>query len=221
MVDYATEEEQVEALKRWWRENGKSIVAGAALGILALVGWRGWTWHQETQALEASRLYDQVTARIQDGDRDALVSVAERLRGDYGSTAYASFAALAAARAAVDAGEPDAATGWLRWAMENADDAQLEFLARGRLARAEAANGRLDEGLALLDVDPPSAWSGLFGEIRGDLLTEKGDREAAAEAYRAALDAEVPPPDPEAVQRKLNEVQAAGMDRGGDEEEAS
>lgn len=221
MVDYATEEEQVEALKRWWSENGKSIVAGAALGILALVGWRGWTWHQETQALEASSLYDQVSARIRDGDREALVSAAEQLRDDYGSTTYASLAALAAARAAVDAGEPDAAAEWLRWAMENGDDARLEYLARGRLARVEAADGRIDEGLALLDVDPPAAWAGLYGEIRGDLLTEKGDREAAVEAYRAALDAEVPPPDPEAVQRKLNQAQAAGADDGGNGDEAS
>ncbi len=221
MVDYATEEEQVEALKRWWSENGKSIVAGAALGILALVGWRGWTWHQETQALEASALYEQVSARIQDGDREALMSAAEQLRDDYGSTTYAALGALAAARAAVDAGEPDAAAEWLRWAMENAGDAKLEYLARARLARVEAANGRVDEGLALLDVDPPAAWGGLYGEIRGDLLIEQGDREAAVEAYRAALDAEVPPPDPAAVQRKLNEAQAAGADRGGDGEEAS
>lgn len=221
MVDYATEEEQVEALKRWWRENGKAIVAGAALGILALVGWRGWSWHQETQALEASAIYDRVSARIRDGDREALVTAAERLRDDYGSTTYAALGALAAARAAVDAGEPEAAAEWLRWAMDNGDGAKLGYVARGRLARLEAANGRIDEGLALLDIDPPPAWAGLYGEIRGDLLTQKGDREAAAEAYRAALDAEVTPPDPEAVQRKLNEVEAAGADRGGDGEEAS
>lgn len=221
MVDYATEEEQVEALKRWWRENGTSIIAGAALGILALVGWRGWTWHQQTQALEASRLYDEVGERIQNGDREALVSAAEQLREDYASTAYASLGALAAARAAVDAGDLGAAAEWLRWAMDNGDDVKLGYLARGRLARVEAARGRVDEGLALLDVDPPPAWVGLYGEIRGDLLTEQGDRQAAIEAYRAALDAEVPPPDPEAVQRKLNEAQAAEANRGGDGEEAS
>ena len=221
MVDYATEEEQVEALKRWWRENGKSIIAGAALGILALVGWRGWTWHEQTQALEASALYDQVSARMPDGDRDELVAAAEQLREDYGSTTYAALGALAAARAAVDAGDTDAAADWLRWAMERSGDAELEYLARARLARVEAANARVDEGLALLDVDPPAAWAGLYGEIRGDLLTENGDPEAAAEAYRDALDAEVPPPDPAAVQRKLNEVQAAEADRGGDGEEAS
>ena len=221
MVDYASEEEQVEALKRWWRENGTSIIAGAALGILALVGWRGWTWHQETQALEASGLYEQVSAQLQGGDREALVSVAERLREDYASTAYAPLAALAAARAAVDAGEHDAAAEWLRWAMENAGDTKTGYLARARLARVEAANGEIDAGLALLDVDAPSAWAGLYGEIRGDLLTEQGDREAAAEAYQAALDAEVPPADPGAVQRKLNEVRGAGADRGGDGEEAS
>jgi predicted negative regulator of RcsB-dependent stress response len=221
LVDYATEEEQVEALKRWWKENGTSIIAGAALGILALVGWRGWTWHQETQSVEASRLFEQVSAQIQAGDREALTSAAEQLREDYASTAYAPLGALAAARAAVDAGDHEAAADWLRWAMENAGDAKLGYLARARLARVEGVNGRIETGLSLLDVDAPSAWAGLYGEIRGDLLAEQGDREGAAESYRAALDAEVPPPDPTAVQRKLNAVQGAPANPGDNGEATS
>ena len=34
---YKTEEEQVEAIKKWWQENGKSIIAG----VVIAAGCRG------------------------------------------------------------------------------------------------------------------------------------------------------------------------------------
>jgi predicted negative regulator of RcsB-dependent stress response len=37
---YTTEDQQVEALKRWWKENAKSILLGVALGLAAVFGWR-------------------------------------------------------------------------------------------------------------------------------------------------------------------------------------
>ena len=40
--EYQTEEEQIEALKRWWKENGKSIIAGLVLGIGSIGGYRYW-----------------------------------------------------------------------------------------------------------------------------------------------------------------------------------
>ena len=37
MVDiYDSDREQVEALRKWWKENGKSIVLGAGLGLAAV-----------------------------------------------------------------------------------------------------------------------------------------------------------------------------------------
>jgi len=36
--DHITEEEQIEAFKRWWNENGRSVVVGI---VLAVVGYFG------------------------------------------------------------------------------------------------------------------------------------------------------------------------------------
>ena len=38
MEQYETEEQQVEAIKRFWKENGLSLVIGALLGLGGLLG---------------------------------------------------------------------------------------------------------------------------------------------------------------------------------------
>ena len=40
MEQFATEEQQVEAIKRFWKEHGTAIIVGAALGLGGLWGWR-------------------------------------------------------------------------------------------------------------------------------------------------------------------------------------
>ena len=64
MDGYRTDEEQVEQLKKWWNENGKSIIGGIAIGLIAIFGWRGWQDHQVTQGEQASNLYEQMVANI-------------------------------------------------------------------------------------------------------------------------------------------------------------
>ena len=218
MVDYATEEEQVEAIRRWWRENGRAVITGVVIGLAALGAWRGWDWYRTEQGLEASRLYEQVMQQVAGGERDKLVRHATTLRDDYAGTPYAALAALAAARAAVDADAPAEAEPWLRWTMNNADDVQLRHLARARLARIVAVGGDVERALELLDAEVPEAYTALYAEIRGDLLAERGDAAAAAEAYRRALDAEVSPVDPELLRRKLNRVEPGGADGGAGED---
>lgn len=218
MVDYATEEEQIEALKRWWRENGRSIVIGVVLGLLALGGWRGWEWYTEQQSLQAASVYTQLVDRLEAGERESLKGLAERLRDEFPNTAYAPLGALAAARMAVGAGDFEAAAEWLRWATDNADADDLGSIARLRLARIESERERLDAALELLNQDHPEAFGGLYNEVRGDVLAQRGDRSAAVDAYKAALDAAVPPPNTGAVERKLNRLQQPAADAGEGEE---
>lgn len=60
MQVYNSEEEQFEAVKGFFRENGKAIVVGVVLGIGGLFGWRYWQSHQHTTASLASLSFDQV-----------------------------------------------------------------------------------------------------------------------------------------------------------------
>lgn len=201
-----SDEEQLEALKRWWEENGRAVIAGLALGVIVLAGWRGWEWHRGEQALAASGLYDEAMAALGAGEHATVVERAGQLRADFGGTAYAPLGALAAAKAALAADGPGAAEEWLRWAVDNAGRAGVRHIARARLARVRAAQGDHAAALELLGTEVPAAYTAMYADIRGDVLAARGDRADAAEAYQAALDAEVPPPDPDLVERKLNRV---------------
>ena len=220
MVDYASEEEQVQAIRDWWKQNGTSVIVGALIGILALAGWRGWTWYRDEQALAASAVYERMIQQIDGGQRDDLVGYASTLREQYPNTAYAPLGALAAARAAVESGDLDGAGMWLQWTMKNADSNNLVALARARLARVEAERGNLEQAMSLLDKGSPPSYGGLYSEIRGDVHMKQGDRTAAVAAYEQALDAEVPPPDPQAVQRKLNQARQLAAGSGDGEQDS-
>lgn len=213
MADYATEEEQVEALKRWWKENGRSVVLGAAIGVLALAGWRGWEMYREQQSLDASALYDRIEESAGYGD---VSEVAEQLRGEFVNTPYAVLGALRAAGAAVEADELTAAVEWLDWARRNTDDPAIAALARLRAARVLAQQGENDRALGLLDAEVPAAYAGLYASVRGDILSEQGDVEAAITAYQRALDAEVGPVDSTLIERRINRLRGQVATGSGD-----
>ncbi|HBT14766.1 MAG TPA: hypothetical protein DEA88_16405, partial [Erwinia persicina] len=46
MEVYSNENEQVDALKNFFAQNGKALVVGVVLGVGALLGWRYWSHHQ-------------------------------------------------------------------------------------------------------------------------------------------------------------------------------
>ena len=52
MEIYENENDQVEAVKRFFAENGKALAVGVILGVGALIGWRYWNSHQADAALK-------------------------------------------------------------------------------------------------------------------------------------------------------------------------
>ena len=105
MEQYRTEEEQVEALKKWWDENGRSTIIAIIIALGLGFGWQGWQKHQEQQAAAASDSYQallqQLTVSESGADTAALVRLAEEIKAEYPRSTYAQFAALHLARLAV------------------------------------------------------------------------------------------------------------------------
>ena len=91
MAEHETEEEQVRALKEWWKENGRSVIAGVVIGVGTLIGWKGWGVYQEQQAMEASDLYNNMRSAILAQNLDSVVAQAQELKDNYTSTPYASW----------------------------------------------------------------------------------------------------------------------------------
>jgi len=88
-LDYETEEQQVEALKEWWRENGRAVIAGVVIGVAGIGGWGWFQSHQEAQAVAASDGFSRTLESIDGGDATAVAKLATEVRGDHEDTLYA------------------------------------------------------------------------------------------------------------------------------------
>ena len=183
----AGDEEQVEALKKWWSENGKGLVAGLAIGLAGVVGWTSWQTWQQTQAETASVRYDQIVNHAADGEHEQVLSSADVLIDEYPGSAYASLTALIAARAAVEANDPDRAQKHLQWVVENASFPELVPIARLRLASLMLDAGEYDAALGELARIDSAAFRTRASELEGDVKRATGDRTAARESYERVL----------------------------------
>ncbi len=205
---YETEEQQVEALKKWWKENGKSVIAGIALGLAGVLGWRAWSDHQDNVASQASTIFDQLVVSVDIGNAESAAKQAHTLHQEYSSTPYSAFAELMQARLLFEKGDSAAAAAALGQAIAKAPDEALKTIAVLRLARLRAAAGELDAAEALLQQHPASAsFNGEYAAVRGDIAAGRGDTAAARSAYQQALAAQAGNAD--LVQLKLENLPPA------------
>lgn len=203
---YQTEEEQVEAIKRWWKENGRSVIAGVVIGLGGVLGWQGWVQYKDKVGGQGAMHYQQLTAAADSGSMEVARAHGEQLVTEYDNTPYAVFAALSLARLQVAQGDLEAAAERLRWAMENADDKGLAQIARLRLVRVLLDQLELDRAAALLEEPFDASFAGAVSALKGDLARARGDIEAARQAYTAALENGVGAED--ALRMKLDDLAA-------------
>ncbi len=184
---YETDEEQVEAIKKWWKENGVSVIAGVIIGLGALIGWRGWVSYHDNRAKAASEYYAQIREAVVQKNPQLIISNAQTLQDDYASTPYAALAALEVARIKAEEDDLEQVAVQLNWAMQHSPQELVRNVARLRLARVLHVQEKHDEALQLLSTDLPSGFLSLTEEIRGDVLRAKGEIDAARKAYNRAI----------------------------------
>ncbi|MFV8437673.1 YfgM family protein [Vibrio owensii] len=199
---YDTEEQQVEAIKDWWKENGKAVIIGAVVGLGGLFGWR---YYQDSviQASEAaSQSYTTVMNALQTKGADAQADIQAFIDSNEVKE-YSVLAALQLAKVQVDSKDLSAALEQLKWAQSNTKDAALSPLISYRIARIEAEMGNFDAANAELDKVTDAAWTGRIAEQRGDIALRQGDKEAAYAAYTEAQQAADASP---TLQMKLDDL---------------
>jgi predicted negative regulator of RcsB-dependent stress response len=184
---YETEQEQVEALRKWWQENGKALIFGVVVGLAGLFGYRGWQDHLTAEAEQAADLHAGVLVALERESHATVIAESARLRSEYGGTPYAALATLAEARALLDSGDTDAAREALVWVVEHAAQDEVVAVARLRLARVLIEQGDTAAAQSQLDALPGELFLAQVAELRGDLLRDQGQTEAARAAYREAL----------------------------------
>jgi predicted negative regulator of RcsB-dependent stress response len=184
---YQTDEEQVEAIKKWWQENGKSVLGGVALGLLVIGGGKGWMEYGRIQAENASMMYEGFAQSARGDDLTATVQRADELISAYGGSTYARFAALEMAKLQYQAGDKDKAAQRLQWVVDNAKDQGIKQLAQLRLANLLLDMNKLDAADSLAESVSQGGFAGEFSALKGDIALAKGDKEEARQAWQQAL----------------------------------
>lgn len=182
------EQEQLEELKAWWKDYGRLVILGVTVAALAVGGFQGWRYYRHTQSLAAVAVYEQLEQAARASDRKKVTALATELTAKYASTPYAAFAALSAARMSFEARDLEEAKARLNWVMEHARVEELRDIARLRLAAVMLDEKKFEQALQLLEAKPGESMTGLYADLRGDILAAQGKSAAARDAYQLALD---------------------------------
>jgi len=190
---YRTEEEQVEALRRWWNENGRSTIVAIILALGLGFGYQGWKNYKVENAEAASDLYQRMlqafsAPALSPEQEEIALQLAAQLKADYSDSTYAQFASLQLARVAVLKNNLAEAQAELRWVLGKADKgSDVARIAQLRLARVLAASGEPDQALSILEQGGEGPYKASYAVAQGDILLSVDRAEEASEAYATAL----------------------------------
>jgi predicted negative regulator of RcsB-dependent stress response len=202
LASYASDEEQLEALKNWWKENGSSLITGVAIVLVVFFGARWWQDSRQATAEAASEIYDgiiQQIALVQDSGIDdatlaAMESSYDTLRNDFSDNIYSRFGALLLASVYVEQENFSQAEAELQWVLDNQElgfmksaEQEVFLIARVRLARVLIAQDRAQEALNLLSEVEPGTMAATYAEVQGDAYAQLGQAEQARAAYERAI----------------------------------
>jgi predicted negative regulator of RcsB-dependent stress response len=188
-----TEEEQVEAIKNWWNENGKSLIVTIVVVLGGYFGWNGYQDNLRAEGEAASSIYQQLVNKSTkplveqtDADKAEMEAVAAQLKAEFPGTLYAQFSGLYLAKFAIESNNFEGAATELQALVDAGEKGPVTYLAQVRLARVFIQLEKLDEALALVAMIPEPSFAVQYEETKGDVLFAKGDLAAALMSYQTA-----------------------------------
>lgn len=181
------EQEQLEALKAWWKRWGNYLIFGVSAVLLSIAGYQYWTYHTNKQAAEASSHYDSMRQALEAGDMKSAKEQGALLVDKFAGTPFASRAAMLMASANVQGRDVKSAKAQLEWVIEHSKEAALRDVSRLRLAGLLLDEKQYDAALKQLSASHTDAYGARFDDLKGDVYLAQGKNAEARAAYSAAF----------------------------------
>lgn len=204
MEMYENENDQVDAVKRFFAENGKALAVGVILGVGALMGWRYWNSHQADSARGASLAYENTVSAIR-ADQPQTLTAAEKFAAD-NKNIYGALASLEVAQQFVDKNELDKAAAQLQQGLSATSDDNLKAVINLRLARIQVQQKKADDALKTLDTIKGEGFAAIVADLRGEALLSNGDKQGARSAWESGVKSNASPALSEMMQMKINNL---------------
>lgn len=187
---YETEEQQVEAIKQFWKENGTAIILGAVIGFGALFGWNYFQDYKTRQGELASLAYSEILALKEQGSTDGseLISKVETIRGEHASSSYASLAAMTLAETYASENKFQEAAEQLQWVVDQSNDT-FESIAQLRLARVQLQLEKYSDAIATANSIDEQAYKSNALLVKAEALIAQGKNDEAKSVLIEARDA--------------------------------
>ena len=183
---YSIEEEQeINQLKDWWKENGKTIIVAFILGVGGMFGWRYWQAHQAEQVAQGSTQYDTLINSVQQDEQAKKANIEQFVQAN-SKTAYAVFALLDEAKKATEKQDFSAAEANLNQALTQSQDEVLTSIVALRLSAVQFQLGQLDNALSTLNQVKGESFNARKAILTGDIQVAKGDKVAAKNSFEQA-----------------------------------
>jgi predicted negative regulator of RcsB-dependent stress response len=183
------EQEQLDAVKRFWKQYGNLITWLLVLALGSFAAWNGWQWWQRDLAIKAGAMFDELDRAAQAGEIDKVTRIFNDLKDRFGSTTFAQQGALLTAKAQAEKEQTDAAITTLQWVAMQAGDVDYQTIARLRLAGLLLDAKKPEEALKQLDGAHSPDFAALVADRRGDILLSLGKGDEAQASYLKAWQA--------------------------------
>ena len=189
MEIYQTEEQQVEAIKSYWQQNGNTIIAGIALGF---AGFIGFNLYQDNKLEQEMIVSDSYQALIEQSGKDAkdFIANGEKFISENGNNSYVTLTALALAKESATHKDWQQVQKQLTTAIESAPTDGIKAIASLRLARVQVQLEQYSDALTTLNSNLPESFTAAIEEIKGDTYLQQGKNDLARSAYQAAIAAD-------------------------------
>lgn len=188
MEIYSTEEQQVEAIKKYWQDNGTQIIVGALLGLGGFFAWNQYVDSKIEAQEAASAAYDQFVEKSDSADTN-LSSELQQFVDAHGESGYAIFVNLIAAKKSVEDSKFEQALTELSAAAKLTTDQTLSGLIATRIARVNIELKQYDAALTALNSIKDEGYKSRVAELKGDVFLAQGNEDKARVEYQAAADA--------------------------------
>ena len=183
---YTLEEEQeISALKAWWKENATFIIVCTVLAFGGVFGWNYWQSYQTEKMHNSSMEYVAVIDAYSQDPKGQSAQLDQFVQQN-SKSAYAVLALFEKAKIAAENQDFAQAESALKEAQAQSANEELNNIASLRLAAVQLQQKQFDNALQTLDGVKGEAWNSRKSLLIGDIQLAKGDKQAAQNAYHQA-----------------------------------
>ncbi len=201
------EQDQIDALKAFWKKYGNFLLGAISVALLAFAGYRYYESTQANKSAQAVALYDEVREAALKNDLGKAKTVAGQLFEKFGDTAYADMTGLLMAKLYIDGKDEKSAKASLQALIDKGRDDDYKHIARVRLAGILLDEKAYDEALKLVASDSAGKFSASYADRRADIQVASGKVADAKASYKLALEKMEPnSPMRRVVQLKLDSL---------------